>query len=59
MPRMGLTAGELFVVAFITLAVLSAAWWPRFGEALMVAISGGRGTRDRTSGSGQDGVQGE
>jgi hypothetical protein len=56
---MGLTAGELFVVAFITVAVLSAAWWPRLGEALMVAMSGTRGTRDRSSGSGQDRVQGE
>lgn len=59
MPRMGLTAGELFVVAFITLAVLSAGWWPRFGEALMVAISGTRGTRDKSSDSRQDRVQGE
>jgi hypothetical protein len=59
---MGLTAGELFVVAFITLAVLSAGWWPRLGEALMVALSGtngASGTRDRSSGNGQDGVQGE
>jgi hypothetical protein len=56
---MGLTAGELFVVAFITVAVLSAAWWPRLGEALMLAMSGTRGTRDRSSGSGQDRVQGE
>ena len=56
---MGLTAGELFVVAFITVAVLSAGWWPRLGEALMVALSGSGGTRDRSSGNGQDRVQGE
>ena len=59
---MGLTPGELFVVGFITLAVLSAGWWPRVGEALMVAISGGRGTRDRSAQDRQDrpdGTQGE
>jgi hypothetical protein len=55
---MELTAGELFVVAFITLAVLSAGWWPRLGEAFMVAISGSR-ARDRSSGKRQDDVEGE
>jgi hypothetical protein len=54
---MGLTAGELFVVAFITLAVLSAGWWPRLGEAFMVMVSG-RGARSQSSDDGQD-VQGE
>jgi hypothetical protein len=38
------------VVAFITIAVLSAAWWPRLGEAVLVAIGGGRRT-SRSSGS--------
>ena len=56
---MALTAGELFVVAFITLAVLSAGWWPRLGEAFMVAISGNRGARGRSSDDKQDGAQGE
>jgi hypothetical protein len=56
---MGLTEGELFVVGFITLAVLSAGWWPRLGEALMIAISGGRATRDQSADDKPDGVQGE
>ena len=56
---MELTAGELFVVAFITVAVLSAGWWLRLGEAFVVAISGARGTRGRSSNDKQDGVQGE
>jgi hypothetical protein len=56
---MELTAGELFVVAFITLAVLSAAWWPRLGELVMLAISGARASRGRSSDAGRDGAQGE
>lgn len=59
MPRMELTPGELFVVAFITIAVLSAGWWPRLGEALMVAISGSRAARDRNTNDRQGGVEGE
>jgi hypothetical protein len=55
---MGLTAGEIFVVAFITVAVLSAGWWPRLGEAFMVFVSGSRGARSQRSDDGQD-VQGE
>jgi hypothetical protein len=31
---LGLTAGEWFVVVFVTLAVVSAPWWPRAAEAL-------------------------
>ena len=57
MPRMELTAGELFVVAFITLAVLSAGWWPRLGEAFMLAIS--EPCARRSSGKGQAGLEGE
>lgn len=29
-----MTPGELFIVAFVTLAVVSASWWGRAGEAL-------------------------
>jgi len=37
-----LTAGELFVVVFITLAVVSAAWWPRLGEFVALTLTGQR-----------------
>lgn len=30
----GLSGGELFLVVFITLAVISAPWWARLGSAL-------------------------
>jgi hypothetical protein len=29
-----LSSGELFVVAFVTIAVVSALWWPRLGAAI-------------------------
>ena len=35
----GLTAGELFVVIFILVAVVSAPLWPRAGEAIFVRMS--------------------
>jgi hypothetical protein len=45
-----LTAGELFVVVFITVAVVSAPWWPRLGELLATMLSGQRPpTRDSGS----------
>ena len=37
-----LTGGELFVVVFITVAVISAPWWPRVGEAISELIAGPR-----------------
>jgi hypothetical protein len=37
---LGLTFGELFVVVFIVVAVVSAAWWPRAGAALFEALVG-------------------
>jgi hypothetical protein len=30
----GLSGGELFLVVFITVAVVSARWWARLGSAL-------------------------
>jgi hypothetical protein len=45
---LGLTDGELLIVVFITVAVVSAPWWPRLGAAVAEAIAGkktdGRGT---------------
>lgn len=35
-----LTNGELFVVGFIVVAVVSAPWWPRLGEFVATAITG-------------------
>jgi hypothetical protein len=31
---MTLPRGELVVIAFVTIAVLSAVWWPRIGAAI-------------------------
>lgn len=36
---LGLTAGELVVVAFVVIAVVSARWWPRLGELCAEALS--------------------
>ena len=36
---LGLTNGELFVVVFIVVAVVSAPWWPRTGAALAVSLT--------------------
>ena len=36
----GLTNGELFVIGFVTLAVVSAPWWPRLGAAIAVKLAG-------------------
>jgi hypothetical protein len=35
---LGLTFGELFVVVFIFVAVVSAPYWPKAGEAISVAL---------------------
>jgi len=39
---LGLTNGELFVVVFIVVAVVSAPWWPRLGEAVWKTITRSR-----------------
>lgn len=36
----GLTHGELFVVTFCVLAVLSARYWPRMGERVALLLAG-------------------
>ncbi len=38
---LGLTSGELFVILFILVMVVSAPWWPALGEAIAVRIAGG------------------
>ena len=35
----GLTFGEIFVVTFILVMVVSAPYWPRAGEAVAAALS--------------------
>jgi hypothetical protein len=37
---LGLTGGELFVIAFVVITVVSAPWWPRLGAALMTRLMG-------------------
>ena len=37
---LSLTGGELFMVAFLTLAVVSARYWPRLGADLAERLSG-------------------
>jgi hypothetical protein len=39
LAMLGLTNGELFVVVFIVVAVVSAPWWPRMGEALFKLLT--------------------
>jgi Sec-independent protein translocase protein TatA len=34
----GMTPGELFVVTFIVVMVVSAPWWPRIGEAVALGL---------------------
>jgi hypothetical protein len=36
---LGLTHGELFVVVFVTLAVVSARYWPMAGEAVAARLA--------------------
>jgi len=43
MIMLGLSGGELVVVAFVVFAVLSAPWWPRLGEICGEALAS-RGT---------------
>ena len=35
-----LSSGELFLVVFVTVAVVSATWWPRLGAAIAEALTG-------------------
>jgi hypothetical protein len=48
----GFSGGEWFIVAFVTVAVVSARYWPAFGERIAVRLSGG-GTAPG-SGANQD-----
>lgn len=53
-----LTRGELFVVVFIVVAVVSSSWWPRLGELVATKLARGGGGEaahdDRTDPSGPD-----
>jgi hypothetical protein len=42
---LGLTNGEIFVVVFIVVAVVSAPWWARLGEAIFTGFASRRGPR--------------
>jgi hypothetical protein len=42
---LGLTGGELFVVVFIVVAIVSASWWPRAGAAIFEALVGNDDSR--------------
>ena len=44
---LGLTNGELFVVVFITVTVVSASWWPKAGEALFRVLFGKPKSREQ------------
>lgn len=48
----GLNHGELFVVVFVFLAVVSAPLWPRLGEALFVFLFGGKSGKSASDESG-------
>ena len=37
---LSLTGGELFIVAFVTIAVLSARFWPELGARLAERLAG-------------------
>jgi hypothetical protein len=51
-----LSTGELFVIAFVTVAVVSALWWPRLGATIAELIVNGRERkRNRTSDRGPSG----
>jgi hypothetical protein len=36
----GLSGGEFFIVAFVTIAVVSARYWPVLGERILVRLGG-------------------
>jgi hypothetical protein len=37
----GMNGGEMFLVAFVTVAVVSARYWPALGERIAVRLVGG------------------
>jgi len=43
---LGLSFGELFVIGFIVVAILSARYWPLLGERAALFFSGTRERRD-------------
>ncbi|HEY4104045.1 MAG TPA: hypothetical protein VGM44_09145 [Polyangiaceae bacterium] len=45
----GLSGGEIFIVAFVTVAVVSARYWPALGERIVVRLSGAESTRETDS----------
>ena len=47
---LGLTHGELFLVTFITVAVVTARYWPLLGERVALWLSGQRSDGPPTSG---------
>jgi len=47
---LSLTPGELFLVAFVTLAVVSARHWPRLGAHLAERLSGPGRTKEPPKG---------
>jgi len=53
----GLSGGEIFIVAFVTIAVVSARYWPAMGERIAVRLGGGAGRNEpkRHSDSSPDG----
>jgi hypothetical protein len=50
---LGLSRGELFLVVFVTVAVVSAAWWPRLGAALGELLAGKGGSRTDSGPKGE------
>ena len=45
----GLSGGEIFIVAFVTIAVVSARYWPAVGERVAVRLGGGVAAADLPS----------
>jgi hypothetical protein len=37
---LGLNGGELFVIGFVVIAVVSARWWPMLGAAIAERLAG-------------------
>jgi hypothetical protein len=51
---LGLTSGELFIVVFVTAAVVSAPWWLRVGELVATALAGlPKGEREDSHGASE------
>lgn len=47
-----MTPGELFIVVFVTVAVVSAPWWGRAGASIGRALAG-RGERKTSASRGE------